>query len=101
MGTDEEIDRYVGSRLAGLRRARRATQTQLGNALGVTFQQIQKYESGRNRISPSKLVRAAAFLDVHVVYFFSGAPGVSPLDSALKQVRKTEDRTGRTVSSDS
>lgn len=100
MQGDEEIDRYVGARLAGLRRACRATQAQLGQALGVTFQQVQKYESGSNRIAPSKLVRAAAFLDVHVVYFFSGAPGVAPLDSVLKQTLKADDLAGRKGSPD-
>jgi transcriptional regulator with XRE-family HTH domain len=48
-------------------------QTELGDALGLTFQQVQKYEKGRNRISASKLLQSAHFLRVPVTFFFEGA----------------------------
>jgi len=49
------------------------SQTQLGNELGVTFQQVQKYERGTNRIGSSRLFRMSTTLDVPVAYFFEGA----------------------------
>jgi transcriptional regulator with XRE-family HTH domain len=57
------------------------SQTQLGDALGVTFQQVQKYEKGRNRISASRLQHISQILQVPVPFFFEGAPapaGVRP-----------------------
>jgi transcriptional regulator with XRE-family HTH domain len=50
------------------------SQTELGAALGVTFQQIQKYEWGINRVSPSRLEKLAATLKVPIIYFFDGYP---------------------------
>ena len=47
----------------------------MGDALGITFQQVQKYEKGMNRISASRLQQAAHILDVSVPFFFEGAPG--------------------------
>ncbi|MCB1470795.1 MAG: helix-turn-helix transcriptional regulator, partial [Rhizobiaceae bacterium] len=51
------------------------SQEKLGEALGVTFQQVQKYEKGTNRIGASRLEAIARFLDVPVSYFFKDAPG--------------------------
>ena len=51
------------------------TQEKLGKKLGVTFQQIQKYETGRNRIGSSRLHQAASVLGVPISYFFEGAAG--------------------------
>ena len=50
------------------------TQTDLGEALGITFQQVQKYERGANRVSASTLFRMAIHLEVGVNYFFEGLP---------------------------
>jgi transcriptional regulator with XRE-family HTH domain len=50
------------------------SQTELGAALGVTFQQIQKYEKGTNRVSASTLEKLAATLKVPIIYFFDGSP---------------------------
>jgi transcriptional regulator with XRE-family HTH domain len=69
------VDVYVGLRLRALRTQRRLSQTALADNLGITFQQIQKYERGANRISASKLLEMAEFLEVSIVYFFEGAPG--------------------------
>jgi len=52
------------------------SQTQLGAALGLTFQQVQKYERGKNRISASRLHRTSEILQVPVEFFFEGAPHV-------------------------
>jgi transcriptional regulator with XRE-family HTH domain len=68
----DPIDRHVGARLRALRRQLRLSQTQLAEALGVTFQQVQKYENGTNRVSASMMVRAARRLDVTPGYFFEG-----------------------------
>jgi transcriptional regulator with XRE-family HTH domain len=52
------------------------SQEALANAVGITFQQVQKYEKGMNRISASRLVQFAQFLDVEPSYFFEDAPDV-------------------------
>ena len=60
----DPIDVAVGLRLRTLRKAKGMSQQELGRALGITFQQIQKYERGTNRISASMLVRSARMLEV-------------------------------------
>jgi transcriptional regulator with XRE-family HTH domain len=71
------IDRYVGSRVRMRRLLIGMTQEKLGNLLGLTFQQIQKYEKGSNRIGASRLQQIADALKVRTSYFFEGAPGSS------------------------
>jgi len=66
------VDRHVGRRLAERRLELGYSQSELANALGLTFQQVQKYEKGTNRVSASKLWAAAAFLGVEVSFFFDG-----------------------------
>lgn len=66
------VDLYVGARLRIRRKVLGLSQTQLADALGITFQQIQKYERGANRISASKLYEAARLLQSPVSYFFEG-----------------------------
>ncbi len=58
------LDREIGARVRRARKERGLTQTQLGDALSVSFQQVQKYERGTNRISSSALVLIARVLDV-------------------------------------
>jgi len=65
-------DRHVGRKLAERRLALGWSQNTLGLALGLTFQQIQKYEKGSNRISASKLWSAAQALEAPITYFFDG-----------------------------
>ncbi len=61
------------------------TQTDLGDALGLTFQQVQKYERGANRIGASRLLAIARVLDVPIIYFFEGMPPeVAAIPSAPK-----------------
>lgn len=66
------IDKAVGSKVRGLRLRHDMSQGQLAAALGLTFQQVQKYESGTNRISASRLVQISRTLNVPVGYFFEG-----------------------------
>ena len=65
------IDARVGEKLRSFRRMRRLSQTQMAETVGLTFQQIQKYEKGVNRISASKLFEFAKVLDIPVQSFFS------------------------------
>ena len=75
------VDRHVGRRVCDKRIALGYNQSDLGRALGLTFQQIQKYEKGANRISASKLWDIARFFKVDISYFFEGlttpAPGMA------------------------
>lgn len=67
------IDRLVGQRLRWRRRELRLTQEKLGELLSLTFQQVQKYEKGVNRISAGRLYEIAAVLGVQISYFYDGA----------------------------
>ncbi|GAA6207844.1 helix-turn-helix transcriptional regulator [Cognatishimia sp. WU-CL00825] len=67
-----KIDVLVGKRIRARRHAIGISQTELGDAIGVKFQQIQKYETGANRVSASRLWAVAEKLGVDVVYFFEG-----------------------------
>ncbi len=66
------IDRVVGQRLRWRRRELKLTQEQLGEKLGLTFQQVQKYEKGVNRISAGRLFEVADVLTVPITYFYEG-----------------------------
>jgi transcriptional regulator with XRE-family HTH domain len=70
------IDKHVGSRLRMRRMMLGLSQEKLGAALKLTFQQVQKYEKGMNRISAGKLQQSAHILQVPVAFFFEGAPSV-------------------------
>jgi transcriptional regulator with XRE-family HTH domain len=69
---DEELNLAIGKRLRSVRLNIGVTQTELGNHLGVSFQQIQKYENGTNRISVAIMLRICAFLQVDPGWFVSG-----------------------------
>jgi transcriptional regulator with XRE-family HTH domain len=75
--SNNPIDSLVGARIRLLRKRRKMSQEQLGKAIGVTFQQIQKYENGKNRVGASRLHRVAIALDVPITELFdgSGEPG--------------------------
>jgi transcriptional regulator with XRE-family HTH domain len=68
------VDVYVGARLRMRRVMLGMSQSKLGELLGVTFQQIQKYEKGVNRISASRLKQAAGVFGVDVDWFYDGGP---------------------------
>lgn len=69
------IDVHVGSRVRLRRNMLGMSQEKLGEALGITFQQIQKYEKGANRVGASRLQAIANVLNVPVSFFFEDAPG--------------------------
>jgi transcriptional regulator with XRE-family HTH domain len=70
-------DRHIGSRVRMRRKMLAMSQTQLADALGITFQQVQKNESGTNRIGASRLHQISHILQVPVAFFFEGAPNAS------------------------
>ena len=70
----EPVDIHVGSRVRLRRILMGMSQSKLGKALNITFQQIQKYERGANRIGSSNLYRLSQILDVPVSFFFDGMP---------------------------
>jgi transcriptional regulator with XRE-family HTH domain len=79
------IDQTIGARVRARRLELRMSQEGLGNKLGLTFQQVQRYESGRNRIGSSRLVEIANILQVDTSYFLSDLQGDGKLPTtALK-----------------
>jgi transcriptional regulator with XRE-family HTH domain len=70
-------DQHVGSRVRMRRMMLSMSQEKLGFALGLTFQQVQKYEKGANRISASRLQQLSHILQVPVTFFFEGTPNAS------------------------
>ena len=95
-GTPNLIDKYVGSRVRARRVGLRLSQTNLGQAIGVTFQQIQKYENGSNRVGASNLFKIANALGVPVSFFFEGMPddiakaGLVPRGQGMAEKMPTE-----------
>jgi transcriptional regulator with XRE-family HTH domain len=82
-------DRHVGARIRMQRMARGMSQTDLGNALGISFQQVQKYEKGYNRVSAGRLQHIANVLEVTPEFFFEG--GSTHGVSGSKEVAVIED----------
>lgn len=76
------IDKHVGSRVRMRRMMLGMSQEKLGDALRLTFQQVQKYEKGTNRISASRLQHISQILQVPVTFFFDGAPGQRKTDGS-------------------
>jgi transcriptional regulator with XRE-family HTH domain len=80
--TDEGIDFHIGQRLRGLRVARGLSQAEVAAKVNLSFQQIQKYESGKSRVTAAKLCSLAQALEIPVGFFFedrplSGQPGAA------------------------
>lgn len=75
LGTPRPVDVHVGARLRQRRTLLGMSQEKLGEAVALTFQQIQKYERGANRIGASRLYQLGQVLDVSVSYFFEEMPG--------------------------
>lgn len=71
------VDIYIGAKVKARRLVMGLSQTDLADAIGLTFQQIQKYERGVNRISVSRLVDICKVLKVHIDYFFDDASPVA------------------------
>jgi transcriptional regulator with XRE-family HTH domain len=102
-GNPHPVDIHVGLQIANARKAKRLTQSQLGEAIGVTFQQVQKYERGTNRVSASTMFAMMYFLNVPSSYFFDGLPidyigGPDPTDPVPPQMRAfLNSRIGREI----
>ena len=91
---DVEIDQHIGQRVRERRIVLGLSQTVLADGLGITFQQLQKYEKGSNRIAAGRLYGCAQLLEVPPAFFFegledsdSGAPDATRSDEALKLAR--------------
>ncbi len=86
LAADQEphlVDIHVGARIRTRRKSMGLTQTQLADSVGITFQQLQKYERGANRVSASKLYGMAATLQTSVAWFFEGMPDPDLADGAI------------------
>lgn len=70
------VDQHIGTRIRTRRLALGISQEELGNALGLTFQQVQKYEKGANRVGGSRLYRIAEILQVEVGFFYEGLEAI-------------------------
>lgn len=82
-------DKHIGARLRYARREHRMSQTELGERIGVTFQQVQKYEKGTNRISAARLYQSAHVLDRPITYFFEGLGRDDP--TSVEAIKRTRD----------
>jgi transcriptional regulator with XRE-family HTH domain len=71
------VDRHIGARLRMRRKMLAMSQTELGDALGITYQQVQKNERGTNRIGASRLQQISHILQVPIAFFFEGTPNAS------------------------
>ena len=74
------IDVHVGGRIRLRRNMAGMSQEKLGEHLGITFQQVQKYEKGANRVGASRLQAISSILEGPIAYFFDGAPGETPAE---------------------
>lgn len=98
------LDKMIGANIRALRMRAGLSQAALGERIGVTFQQMQKYERGANRIAASQLFRVSQVLDVPIEYFFSHsaelceAPGVLPAISAADAVKQEQEARTRLAS---
>ncbi len=72
MDEPHPIDRYVGNKIKTARKLRKMTQTDLAQTIGVSYQQIQKYEKGDNRVSASMMCMIAQAINVPSAYFYEG-----------------------------
>lgn len=89
-GRSSPIDVHVGSRIRLRRTLMGMSQERLGEAIGLTFQQVQKYERGVNRVGASRLFDLSKVLDVPVSFFFDDIPGEAPqASSAVIGARRT------------
>jgi transcriptional regulator with XRE-family HTH domain len=87
MSDFSRVDVHVGSRVRLRRVMLGMSQERLADRLGITFQQVQKYEKGSNRMSASRLYDVAATLSVPVTFFFEGAPALS--QAASRELSET------------
>ncbi len=87
------VDLHVGARIRMRRRMQSVSQEKLADALGLTFQQVQKYERGANRVSASKLYEIAAALKSPVSYFFDGLADPAGEGAGESDARASDEQT--------
>ena len=85
--TPKPVDMHVGSRVRMRRLMLGISQGELADALDLSFQQVQKYEKGTNRIGASRLEHISRFLQVPVAFFFEGASNPSAVATSEKDAR--------------
>lgn len=85
-GGPVDHDKVIGANLNKIRLAMQLSQQELAKLAGVTFQQIQKYEKGTNRLSASRLVRISNALDVDIDVFFDGVIDTTPKKLSLENI---------------
>src|SRR5262245_15488114 len=85
--TPNPVDMHVGGRVRLRRMMLAISQEKLAKALGLSFQQVQKYEKGANRIGASRLEQISRFLQVPVAFFFEGASDTSPVATSEEVTR--------------
>jgi len=83
------IDIHVGGRIRLRPNMLGLSQEKLGESLGITFQQIQKYEKGTNRVGASRLQAIASILEVPVAFFFEDAPGGTAVEGLSEESQTT------------
>jgi len=79
----DAVDQMVGRNIRIYRLQKRLTQTDLADQLGLTFQQVQKYEKGTNRVGSGRLLKIATFLNVPVTALFTGSDEMADTDKQL------------------
>ncbi len=89
-GIPNPIDVHVGRRVRMRRTLLGMTQTSLGEAIGLSFQQVQKYENGKNRMGSSRLYDLVRVLDVPVEFFFEEMPAEVAASSPAQRRRKAK-----------
>ena len=93
-GNSHPVDIHVGARVRLRRKLLGMSQTKLGDALGLTFQQVQKYEKGANRIGSSRLYDLARVFDVPIEHFFEDMPADVAASSSAKGRGKAKEPPG-------
>lgn len=87
----DAFDRHIGQKLKSVRAVKEVTQEELATALGITFQQVQKYEMGANRISATRLYAIAKILEVNVSDFYEGYEEETAVSSFLTDIEKDKE----------
>jgi len=96
-GVPDPVDVHVGNRIRARRLLLGMNQESLANALGLTFQQVQKYEGGANRVSASRLKAVAGILGVPVSYFYQELPAADAPEAPEQRARRERMQRPETI----
>ena len=88
-GTADKIDKHVGKNIREIRVTKGLSQEKVAEYLEITFQQVQKYERGSNRVSASRLLRLAQLFNVKIDAFYKGIEELPEMESALSEAQAT------------